>query len=144
MPLEDYYITENDLKTYMPAAELLSITEEIDGEVTNVERAIINVCSLVDTYLQRNYDLPLKECLITDALKSNIAHKVIWDLTGNYSSVSKETKDIREKNEQDAMNYFMKLATGELQLTCADDPDALSEADKYHFDSNQRIDRDFH
>lgn len=142
--LTGYYIDENDLKAYMPASELLSITENIDGDVTNVQKAIINVCSLADTYLQRNYDLPLKECFVTNALKSRIAHWVIWDLTGNYSSVSEETKKVREKNYDEAIKFFKDLANGTLQLTCSDDTDALSEADKYFFDSNQRIDRDFH
>ncbi len=142
--LTGYYIDEDDLKPYMPSEELTAITETIDtqsGE-TNVQMAIINACSIADTYLQNHYDLPLAASLKTEALKGALAKIVVWEISGNYSSISEEVRRIREKNYDDAMNYLRGLADGSIHLI--DEGNDTNEADKYYADSNQRIQRNFY
>lgn len=132
------YIEENDLKVYMPANELATIKETIDDS-DNVTMAIANVCALADTKLQNQYDLPLATTIETLALKSALAKITVWDLSGNYSSLSDTVKEKREKDYNDGMRYLDGLADGSIKLI---DSAAVSEADRYAFDSQVRITRD--
>lgn len=132
------YIEENDLKVYMPTAELTAIKETI-GSSDNVAMAIANVCALADTKLLNQYDLPLALTIETLALKSALAKITVWDLSGNYSSLSDVVKEKREKDYNDGMAYLNGLADGSIKLI---DTEAVSEADRYAFDSQVRITRD--
>lgn len=132
------YIVENDLKVYMPSAEITQIKETI-GTTNNIDMAIANVCAMADTKLQDRYDLPLASTFETLGLKSAIAKIVVWDLSGNYSSLSEQTRILREKNYDEGMKYLNGLADGSIKLV---DSAAVAETDKYAFDSYQRITRD--
>src|SRR5574338_1697934 len=144
--LTDYYISETDLKPYIDNDELARITVEIDSETgeTNVQLAIKNVCALADTYLQAKYDLPLADSIEISALKSMIAKKVVWDVSNLYTSLSDEARKIRESYNAEAMKFFEGLASGDVKLLDSDPDNIIDEADKYHFDANLRITRDFY
>lgn len=144
--LEGYYINETDLKAYMPAAELDKVTEFLTGSAgeTNVQRVIKNVCGWIDTKLQKKYDLPLKESYNLSALKAAASKKVVWDLSNNYSSISEETRKVRQTMNDEANLYIEDLASGKDELIdSAATP--LPETDKYYFEANTvRIPRDMH
>ena len=144
--LEGYYINEIDLKLYIDNDELTNITKEINSETgeTNIQLAIKNVCALADTYLKQKYDLPLAETINADPLKSMIAKKVVWDVSNLYTSLSDEVRKIRESYNKEAMDFFTDLASGDIELLDSDEDEVLAQADKYHFDSNIRITRDFY
>lgn len=143
--LEGYYINENDLSAYMPAEELDALTQQQDDTVTNIQTAIMNTCAMADGYLQKQYDLPLAGTYVLNPLKSAIAKIVIWDVSGLYSSLSTETRSKREKDYDSSMKWLEDIGAGKIQLLNTDTEDGtLSEADKYYFDANQRITRDFH
>lgn len=144
--LEGYYIKETDLKPYIDDEELSRITKEIDsgaGE-TNIQLAIKNVCALADTYINQKYDLPLSATIETAPLKSMIAKKVVWDISNLYTSLSDEVRKIRESYNTEAMSFFEDIASGKIELIDSDEEETLTEADKYLFDSNQRVTRDFY
>lgn len=144
--LTGYYINETDLKPYIDDDELSRITKEINSETgeTNIQLAIKNVCALADTYLKQKYDLPLASTIETSPLKSMIAKKVVWDISNLYTSLSDEVRKIRESYNKEAMDFFEGLASGAIELIDSDEDEVLSQADKYSFDSNQRITRDFY
>lgn len=144
--LTGYYINETDLKPYIDNDELSRINVEIDSETgeTNIQLAIKNVCALADTYLQAKYDLPLAATINTAPLKSMIAKKVVWDISNLYTSLSDEVRKIRESYNDEAMEFFKGLASGDVKLLDSVTENVLDEADKYYFDANQRITRDFY
>lgn len=144
--LEGYYINETDLKAYIDNVELTNITKEINSETgeTNIQLAIKNVCAIADTYLKQKYDLPLSATIETSPLKSMIAKKVVWDVSNLYTSLSDEVRKIRESYNDEAMEFFEGLASGKVELIDSDEEEELSQEDKYHFDANLRITRDFY
>jgi phage gp36-like protein len=144
--LENYYINETDLKSYINNDELTNITEEIDAGTggTNIQLAIKNVCALADTYLKQKYDLPLASTINTAPLKSMIAKKVVWDISNLYTSLSDEVRKIRESYNNEAMDYFDNLAKGTITLIDSNIVETLAQADKYYFDANVRITREFY
>ncbi len=144
--LEGYYINETDLKPYIDNDELANVTKEINPDTgeTNIQLAIKNVCALADTYLKQKYDLPLASTIETSPLKSMIAKKVVWDISNLYTSLSDEVRKIRESYNTEAMEFFEGLASGKGELIDSDAEEELAQADKYHFDSNQRVTRDFY
>jgi phage gp36-like protein len=141
-----YYIDVSDLAAYMPAAEITNNTRALDPDSedespeTNVDRIIKNVCGLADSYLQNRYDIPLKADLVTDALKKALCKMVIWDLSSNYTNLDEQTYKIRSKDNDDAVMYLERIASGKAKLDSTDETNELHNADKYSFDSDQRID----
>lgn len=144
--LEGYYINEIDLKPYIDDDELNRITKEIDPETaeTNIHLAIMNVCALANTYLKCKYDLPLSTTIEISPLKSMIAKKVVWDISNLYTSLSEEVRKIRESFNTEAMKFFEGLADGSIKLLDSDEEEDLSQSERYFFDANQRITRDFY
>jgi len=144
--LTGYYINEIDLKPYIDNDELTRITSEINSETgeTNIQLAIKNVCALADTYLKNKYDLPLADTIETSPLKSMIAKKVVWDISNLYTSLSDEVRKIRESYNTEAMKFFEGLADGTIKLLDSNEDEDLSQTDRYYFDANQRITRDFY
>lgn len=132
------YIVENDLKVYMPSAEITNMKETI-GTTNTIDMAIANVCAMADTKLQDRYDLPLASTFETLGLKSALAKICVWEISGNYSSLSEQTRLLREKNYDEGMKYLNGLADGSVKLV---DSAAVAETDKYAFDSQVRITRD--
>jgi len=144
--LTGYYINEIHLKPYIDNDELTRITSEINSETgeTNIQLAIKNVCALADTYLKNKYDLPLADTIETSPLKSMIAKKVVWDISNLYTSLSDEVRKIRESYNTEAMKFFEGLADGTIKLLDSNEDEDLSQTDRYYFDANQRITRDFY
>ena len=144
--LTGYYINEIDLKPYIDNDELTRITSQINSETgeTNIQLAIKNVCALADTYLKNKYDLPLADTIETSPLKSMIAKKVVWDISNLYTSLSDEVRKIRESYNTEAMKFFEGLADGTIKLLDSNEDEDLSQTDRYYFDANQRITRDFY
>lgn len=137
------YIVEDDLKAYMPSSELTNLKETIQASplVTNVSKLLENVCALADTKLQGLYVIPLAEEYVTLSLKSALCKIVIWELSGSMSSISEQVRLQREKNYNDGMKFLNECADGSTKLI--NTATALSEDDKYVFDSVVRIDRAF-
>ena len=136
------YISEKDLTAYIPAEELARLTTEIDQTTkeTNIQRIIKNVCSFADTFIQNKYDIPLAVGLITAALNDALCKLVIWRLSSTYTNLDDQTYKIRLKDNDDAITFLQGIAKGDKKLDNTNVSDELKNSDKYHFDSDQRID----
>lgn len=150
--LENYYISESDLRSKITSSELAAITEEVDTSTqeTNVQSVIKAICGMADSYLQSKYDIPLAESYVTDSLKDALGDIVVWKLAGLYASISAEVKDIRKENFRNAMQYLMDLSTGKAKIDpgvdSSGDPIDTTEADKYYAEdgSRERLTDDIH
>ncbi len=149
--LSGYYINENDLLPYIDSTELNSITTVIDSSsgLTNVQQAIINRCSYVDSQLSDRYETPFdlndatQAKYVTNALKQAIASMVLYDLLINYQSASEEVAKVREMNYKNAIQFLTDIRNGKLSLITELD-DLGEKVDRYYFKSTKRIDESFH
>lgn len=141
--LEGYYLTENDLKAYITAEELQRLTVEIESTETNIQRIIKDRSSWADTKLQAHYDLPIDENVYDlRAFKGHLTKLVIWDLSANYSDIGEQQRLLRQEWKNEAMEFFDGLASGIVKLTSG--ATDTTEEEKFYFDANLRITRDFH
>lgn len=142
-----YYIDKDFLKTYIEEDQLNSIEIVIDQSsgLTNVEQAIRNRFSYVNTKLANRYEVPFQQGsdYVTDALKQNMAHLILYDLMVFYESVSDHLMETRKRNADMAEKYFNEIRDGKQDLITELNEDD-EKVDRFYFSSNQRIDRDFH
>lgn len=142
--LEGYYIDENDLLSYIQKDLLDAITTEItEEEENNVQQSIINRCGYADTKLANRYKVPLEAKYQTNALKAAISHLVLFDLLANYDSVSEQELEIRKLNMRNSEAFLNDVRDGRQDLITELNSDN-EKTERYYFDSDKRIKRDFY
>ncbi len=148
--LTGYYINEKDLLTYIDAEELSNITKIIDAEsetrTNNVRVAIINRYGYANTLLANKYKVPfgVDSKYITDSLKAALCHLVLYDLLTAYTSVSDFELEVRRNNFKNADKFLMDVRDGKQDLVTELDSETGEKTDRYYFNSNKRMDEDFH
>jgi len=136
------YIDEIYLTTYIEESLLNEITTEADDEgLTNVSRAIRNRCSFVDSMLSDRYDTPFQDGskYITESLKMNIAHLVLFDLLPFISSISESEMNIRKTNYNAALTFFSDIRNGKVSLVSESNPKTGEKIERFYFGSTRRI-----
>lgn len=142
------YITKDNLKAYISENDLTNITKTFtvgSVEKNNVDEAIKNRCAYANTLLANRYKVPFAENdnHITDAFKAAISHLVLYDLLTAYDSISDNELQIRKDNAKNADLFLKDIRDGKQDLITELNLEG-AKTDRFYFNSDKRIDGNFH